>query len=506
LRIRFFYLLLLSACNLRTTYERPPVDISRNWRFEQQPFEAYANVAWWEQFQDPILNDLISIALQNNQNLQVAIARVLQYYDQYRVVAGNLYPQISAEGSIDRLKLSEDVAYQPLTPAIPPTPLLPGFPGSPATPRFNWLYQLYLKFSYEIDFWGKVRNQTAAAWADYQAQVDAERNVVVALVSNVASSYIRLKQLDNQLLISKLTLESRNNSWDIANKRFDAGLISQLDVKQAESDAEAAAVQVTNYERLIPQQEDLISVLLGRPSGPIPRGVLLSDMKLPPAIPAGLPSDLLENRPDILQAEQNMISANAQIGVARAAFFPAFNLTGFGGKKSTSTDNFFNQSASIWDYNLDALQPLFRGGALIYQLKEDEAILREAIHNYQQTILTALQEVNDALIGHQKAQEKLEIQTRQVAALQEYLKLASLRYFNGQNDYLTVLNAENTLFQAQLEEANTEADVFTTLVDLYKALGQGWQVGSGYCIPCSEDMNTCNLETVHKPEDMNPCN
>jgi multidrug efflux system outer membrane protein len=442
------------------------MDLTESWRFELPQLEAYANVAWWEELGDPVLTELIKTALLNNQNLQVAIARVLQYYDQYKVVFANLLPHLTAQGTADRLKLSKAVVFQPVVPPIP---------------RLNWLYQTYLQVSYELDFWGKIRNQTAAAWADYLAQIDAQRNVVVSLVSNVAQSYVQLKQFDNQLLIAQQTFDSRQKAWEIQKKRYDAGLISDMEVKQAESDMQSAQVQVVNFEQLIAQQEDLISVLLGQQPGPIPRGTLLTEMTLPPQIPAGLPSDLLENRPDIMQAEQNMISANAQIGVARAAFFPDFTFTGVTGKKSTSLDNFWKGQASAFDYTLDALQPLFMGGQLIYQLKEQEAILRETIFAYQQTVLTALQEVNDALIGHEKTQEKLQIQTLQVAALAEYLRLSQLRYDNGQNDYLTVLNAENTLFIVQLDKANTEAEVFITLIDLYKALGQGWQVDSEYC-------------------------
>ena len=466
--------LVLAGCNLSPSYERPDMHLTESWRFELDDLEAYANVAWWEAFQDPVLTDLIKTALQNNQNLQVAVSRVLQYYDQYRVVFANLLPHVDGQAIVDRVKNSNAMTTIPR-------------PPSAISPRISWLYQLYLKFSYEIDFWGKIRNQAASAWASYLSQVDAQRNVVVGLVSGVAQGYVQLKQFDNQLKISQGTYEARKNAWDIQLKRFNVGLVSEMEVKQAESDAEAAAVQVVNFKTLIAQQEDLICVLLGQQPGPIPRGVLLSEMKLPPEIPAGLPSDLLENRPDIMQAEQNIIAANANIGVARAAFFPTLLLTGAMGKESITTHYLLKSAASTFDYSLNALQPLFEGGKLVYQLKEQEALLQEAIHSYQQTILTALQEANDSIIGHANAKEKLQIQVDQVAALAEYLRLSILRYGNGQNDYLTVLNAENSLFAAQLESAATEANVFKTLIDLYKALGQGWQVDGDYA-------NTANCD------------
>jgi multidrug efflux system outer membrane protein len=457
--------LFLGSCNLSPRYERPDMNLSKEWRFPLEDLEGYANVAWWEAFEDPILTDLIKTALQNNQDLQVAIARVLQFYDQYRVAFSHLLPEVNGQAQGDRIKSS-----YALTPTPPPT----------SAGRITSLYQLLLNFSYEFDFWGKIRNQAASAWADYLGQVDAQRNVVVALVSNVAKGYVQLKEFDNQLMVAQKTWESRKAAWDYQLKRFRVGLVSEMEVKQAESDAESAAAQIINFKTFIAQQEDLISVLLGKEPGPIPRGVLLDEMKLPPKVPAGLPSDLLENRPDILQAEQKIISANAQIGAARAAFFPDFTFTGTTGKRSITTRNLFNSLADSFDYSLEAIQPLFEGGRLIYQLKEEEAILQEAVHLYQQTILTALQEVDDALISYENTQEKLEVKTRQVEALARYFKLANLRYENGQNDYLTVLSAENSFFQAQLEKVATQADIFNSLIDLYKALGQGWQVDGDY--------------------------
>lgn len=459
-------LILLAGCNFSPTYSRPEMDIGESFRFEPENVAEYANIAWWKQLQDPTLDDLIQTALNNNQNLKVATARMVEFYDRYRVVFSQFFPEIDGIANYDRIKLSKDIDYQPLSPLVP---------------RINNLYTLIMQISYEFDFWGRIRNETQAAKSNYFAQVDERRNVILSLVTSVAAAYIQLKQFDSQLNISKLTYETRKKAWDIALLRFDAGLVSELDVKQAETDALTAEVQIKNFEIFVAQQEDLISVLLGQPPGPIPRGVLLTDLTLPPKIPTGLPSDLLENRPDILQAEEQIIAANAQVGVARSAFFPKITLSGVDGQRSTATKNFLDNSANLFDLGLQAFEPLFTGWRLTYQLKANEAVLLEAIHSYQQTILTALQEVDDALVGHEKAKEKLVIQKERVAALSQYLKLANLRYFNGLNDYLTVLNAEQGLFQARLEQASTEADLYLTLINLYKALGQGWDIPEETC-------------------------
>jgi multidrug efflux system outer membrane protein len=444
--------------------------MGENWRFAPENQAEYANLAWWRQFDDPVLDELIQKALDNNQDLQTATARVAEFYARYREVFAELFPELYAAGGLDRIKQSEDISF---------------FPVLPHVPRINNLYHLFLKISYEFDFWGKIRNAAEAAKDEYLSKIEAKRTVIVSLVSAVAIAYLQLKQYDNQLAISRSTLASRMESWEIAKLRFEAGLVSEMEANQAEAEAESAATQVTNFEALVPRHENLISVLIGEAPSPIPRGPLLTELKMPPTIPAGIPSDLLENRPDIREAEQKLLSTNAAIGAARALFFPSIALTGTAGQLSTLVHDFFDNSASFFDLALHGLQPLFTGGKIVYQVKLANALMEEALHSYQQTILTALREVEDALVSHQKAKEKLEILKRQTAALQEYLNLAILRYMNGQNDYLTVLNAQSSLFRVQLEEAEAETDVFTSLITLYKALGQGWQAAEEpACEPC----------------------
>lgn len=463
-------LLLFAGCNFKPHYSRPDMDVPSAFRFSPETNEEYVNLPWWEQFEDPILNELIQTALKNNQDLQATTAKVLEFYARYQEVFSRFFPTINAGFAPDRIKLSEDINFLPIPPGVP---------------RINTLYQLFGQLSYEIDFWGRIRNSNEAAKNEYLSRIDARNVVILSLVSSVAKAYIRLQQSDAQLLISKETYRSRKDSWNIANLRYDAGLVSFMEVKQAESEAEAAQVQIKNFEKFIAEQEDLLSLLMGSPPGPIPRGKLLSENNLPPSIPSGLPSNLLENRPDILQAEKIMMAANARIGVARAAFFPTLQLTGLQGQRSTDFDSFFKQSAESFLWGISALQPLFTGGRLTGQLNEAHAAFMETAHSYYQTVLTAFQEVSDALIAHQKAKEKLEVQKKQTASLVEYLRLANLRYFNGQNDYLTVVDSEKNLFQVQLDTVTTEAEVFVTLIDLYKALGQGWDVEADYCAKCN---------------------
>ncbi len=391
-----FVFFFLSSCNFKPQYTRPEMDVPENYRFGEDDNEQYANLQWWEQLGDPVLNDLIQTAVQNNQDLQVATARVLEFYARYQVVFSQFFPQISINPTIDRLKASNDVDFQPPSKFIP---------------RINTLYQTFLLVSYELDFWGRIRNATESAKANYLAQIDARNTTILTIITSVAKAYVALLEFDYQLEISKLTYESRMESWRIAKLRYDAGLISEMEVKQAESEAEGAEVQIKNFEAFVPEQENLISVLIGSVPGPIKRGPLLTQTQLP-VVPMGLPSDLLENRPDIMQAEENMISANAQIGVARAAFFPTLTLTGAQGQKTTDFDKFFKSSASAFDWGAGALQYLYTGGRLTGQLNEAEAVFLETVHSYQQTVLTAFQEVSDALIAHQKAKEKLEVQKK----------------------------------------------------------------------------------------------
>jgi multidrug efflux system outer membrane protein len=491
---KLLILLALCSCSVKPDYCRPVIDsMPEAWRFPIENATEYANIDWWKQLDDPVLDDLIQTALANNQNLQVATARVLEFFARYRVAASELFPQIYLDTGAERQKtvkppslsgtVPTSIAGIPIPSAItaPIQSAVNSLTSALVPPRINNIYHLFVNLlSYEVDFWGRIRSSIESAKYQYLAEMNARKNIIVTLVASLAQSYIQLKQYDAQLRISKKTYESRLISWDIARKRFDVGLISNMEVKQAESQAQDAEIQIKNFELFVATTEDLISVLIGAPPQAINRGVLLTQLKKPKAIPSGLPSDLISNRPDVIQAEDQLIAANAQIGVARAAFLPTFDLTGTIGQRSNDLHNLLNNPASLFDGAVDVLQPLYTGGRLDNQLLQAEALYKEALHTYKQTILTALQEVNDALISHEKAKEKAAIHAKEVLALEEYLRLSQLRYENGQNDYLTVVNSETSLFQVQLAEVINQAGVFLSLVDLYKALGQGWGAATDY--------------------------
>jgi multidrug efflux system outer membrane protein len=298
----------------------------------------------------------------------------------------------------------------------------------------------------------------------------------LTLVSAVAEAYIFLRQLDLELEIALATLESRRESLQIAKYRFEGGVTSEIEVTQAEFAYQDTLGSLKQLERLIPQQENLLSILLGQNPGSILRGKSVYQLTLPKEVPMGLPSDLLERRPDILQAENQLIAANANIGVARAAFFPQISLTGLFGGDSFELKKVFTKGARTWQIGGTLLQQIFTGGALIGQLRVTEAQKEEAVFGYEQTILNAFREVDDALIGHKKAKEEVIVRKAEVDALKEYLHLAWLRYYEGETQYLTVLDAERQLFAAEIQQAETQGDLFTTLVQIYKALGGGWVV------------------------------
>ncbi len=458
----------MGACNFAPRYTQPELsDMPQEWRFSSEEGSTLCNLRWWEAIGDPILNQLIETALQNNKDLKVAIYRVKEYWGQYEVVRSALLPQINFSGNAFKERLPTNANF---------THFLPGI--NPIIQNFQGLFNL----SYEFDFWGQIRNQTFAAYSLYLAQIENRRTVVLSLVASVARAYIYLRQLDLEMTVSLETLQSREESLRIARARFEGGQTSEIDVTQAASAYEEAVVAVKELERQIPQQEDLLSVLLGQSPTDILRGKAVYEFALPEEIPAGQPCEILTQRPDIMAAEERLIASNANIGVARAAFFPQLSLAAFYGRNSFYLNQFFDQSSKVWQIGGNILQQIFTGGALFGQLEVAKAQQKEALFQYQQTILTALREVNDSLIGYEKSQEIFAAYEADVIALQEYLKLSWLRYYEGQTQYLTVLDAERTLFSAQILLAQAQADQFLTLVDLYKALGGGWVLDADTCL------------------------
>jgi outer membrane protein, multidrug efflux system len=454
-------ILLISTffgCTVGPNYQRPSVDAPQSWRFEDREAKDVANTAWWEQFNDPVLNDLIRIAIEENKDLKIAAARVEEFAGLYGTTRAALFPQVGAGASASRQRTSEKTGPAPL--------------DGQANPTFN-NYEVFLNASWEIDLWGKLRRATEAARANLLSTEEARRTVILTLVSSVANSYINLRALDKQLELTKQTAERYKESYDIFKLRFEYGIVSEIEVSQAKSQYEEALANIPFFEKTIAQQENALSLLLGRNPGPIPRGNTIDQLMLP-AVPAGLPSDILMNRPDILQAEQNLIAANANIGVARAQYFPAISLTGLFGWASNDLSDLFKGASRTWNWTVPVTAPIFTAGAIAGQVKAAEALQQQALFTYEQAIQTSFREVDDALVDQRKTKEQLEALVQQVDALRNYSSLAWVRYENGYTSYLEVIDADSRLYNAEVTHTKTQGNLFQALVNVYKAMGGGW--------------------------------
>jgi multidrug efflux system outer membrane protein len=449
----------LGGCLLGPNYVRPTVEIPANYRFSSAEAADVANTAWWEQFQDPVLNDLIAEALANNKDVKVAAARVDQFLGQFVTTRSGLFPQLSAGFDAARQRASQDGAV----------PLPAG-----VSPIYNQ-FQPTLSAAWEIDVFGRVRRETESARAALLATEEGRRATILSLVASVATAYINLRDLDQQLVIAKETTSSRAESVHVFTLRFGGGDVSQMELSQSQSEYEASLATIPQLEVQIAQQEDALSVLLGRNPGDILRGRQVSDLAIP-AVPAGLPSDLLERRPDVLQAEQNLVAANALIGAARALYFPSISLTGLFGSVSTDFSKLFTGPARVWAFAGSVSVPIFTAGSISGQVKQAEAQQQQALFQYQESIQTAFQEVDDALIALQKSREQLVVLGREVDSLRTYARLARLRFEGGYTSYIEVLDAERSLFNAQLSYTQTNGLVYESVVALYKAMGGGWVV------------------------------
>jgi len=453
------FTLLLAGCMMGSNYQRPEVDRPQTWRFEDKEAKDVANTAWWKQFNDPVLNGLVQTALQENKDIKIAAARVEQFIGQYGTTRAALFPQIGAGGAYGRQRISELTGPSPLE-------------DTGANPTFN-SSELFLNAAWEIDLWGKLRRATEAARANILSSEEARRTVILTLVSAVANSYINLRDLDKQLELTRKAAQSYKESYDIFKLRFEYGVVSEVEVSQSKSQYEQALSNIPFFEKLISQQENSLSVLLGRNPGPIARGKTIDELMLP-AVPAGLPSDILVNRPDIRQAEQNLIAANANIGVAKALYFPTISLTGLFGWASNDLSDLFKGPAKTWSWAVPASAPIFTAGAIAGQVKSAEAVQQQALLTYQQSIQTAFREVDDSLIDQRRTKEQLEALVQQLGALRDYERLSWLRYDNGYTSYLEVLDAQSRLYNAELTHAQTQGVLFQALVNLYKAMGGGW--------------------------------
>jgi len=454
LTIILCFSIAVSGCAVGPDYERPMVDTPSAWRINTDEAIDTANTAWWEQFQDPVLSDLINMALLENRDVRIAAARMKQFMARVEIARSGFYPRVAYGVAGSKDQASKNI--------IPP-----GLESLTET------WQAALNVGWELDVWGRLRRATEAAYADLLAAEESRRTVILSLVSSVATGYITLRGLDAQLEIAKRTVKSRQESLELFELQFEGGVISELTLAQVRSEYEQALAAVPEIELQIAQTENVLSILLGHNPGDLPRGLPIDQLSLT-SIPAGIPSDVLEKRPDIAQAEQNLIAANALIGVARAEYYPRISLTGLAGVASGDLSNLFEKDSLVWSIGGDAIGAIFAGGSISAGVKQSEAYYRELLYKYQQSILTALREVEDALVTTRKAREKLQAQERRIKALSDYASLARLRYENGYASYIEVLDAERSLFDSELSAVRTQSEVIVGLINTYKSMGGGW--------------------------------
>lgn len=445
------------GCAVGPDYARPEVDVPASYRFATDADTAAAPnpATWWTQIGDPVLDDLVAAARVRNRDVLIATARVEEYYGRVMVVRGGMLPQVGAEAGAGRQRLSSN-----------------GGTALPADNPFNQV-RADVFASWEIDLFGRLRRLTEAARADWVASDQARRSTEISVVAAVASGYITLRDLDNRLRIARETLGSRQGALTVFRDRFEGGVVSEVEYAQARSEYASAKASVEQFLQLVAQQENLISGLLGDNPHEIERGKAIDELVLP-LVPVGLPSALLEQRPDLLLAEQNLVAANARIGAARAEYFPTISLTGLFGTASTSLSGLWTGSARAWSFAGVISVPIFSGGVIAGDVKQAEARQVQALRGYQQAIQTAFREVADALVGAQKTRSQLLAKDEQVDALARYASLARDRYEGGYTSYLEVLDSERALFAAQLDQSSLRGAEFGQVVQLYKALGGGW--------------------------------
>jgi outer membrane protein, multidrug efflux system len=451
---------LSAGCVVGPNYKRPAVPAPSVYRGVSPEQTVTPDVAsfgdqkWWDAFQDDALRDLIRSAFQQNYDVRIAAARILEARALLGIARADQLPDVNAAASVVNERFPQAAGRQ----AVETSPT-----------------QVTLSLAWELDFWGKFRRATESARADLLSEEWAQRQIVSSLVSDVASAYFQLREQDLELEISRQTLASRKDSLRLTQLLADRGATSMLDVRQAEQLVFGAGASIPDLERRIEQQENFISILVGKNPEGIVRGRRLVDQPHPPEVPAGLPSSLLERRPDILQAEQELIAANAQIGVAKADFFPQISLTAVGGSQSSALTRLFAGPAGLWTVGASALQPIFEGGRIRNRVRFAEARAQEVTFVYQRTVQQAFREVSDALVDYRKSQE-VRIQQQQLTiAAEDATRLSNLRYRGGAASYLEVLDSETRSFAAQLALAQAELRELQSFVQIYRSLGGGWQ-------------------------------
>jgi outer membrane protein, multidrug efflux system len=452
-------LVLEAGCLMGPKYKRPSIDVPQEYRApapqEAAQASSLGNEQWWQVYQDPALTQLIHTAIAQNYDVRIAAARVLEAQAQVGITRANQLPSANVGADV----FSQQNAKV--------TNLFPAYQVNGG--------ELSLSVIWNLDFWGKYRRQTEAARAQLLATEWGRRAVISSLVANVATAYFQLRALDSELEISKRTLASRQESLKLTHFLENHGSASGLDVSQAEQLVYTASETIPDLERQIQQQENVLSVLLGENPQSIPRGRALTEQPVPQNVPAGLPSELLERRPDVRQAEENVVAANAQIGVAKAAFFPNLSLTGLGGLESNALHQFITTPSETWYGAFNVSQPVFQGGALRSQLRFARANWQETVFSYQQTVQNALEQVSNSVVATQKDREFREQQELLTQAAHQTDQLSEVLYKNGGASYLQVLTSETNYFSAELNLVQAQLNERLALVQLYQALGGGWQ-------------------------------
>jgi multidrug efflux system outer membrane protein len=452
-------LLLFAGCAVGPNYKRPAVNLPTDYRAaapaQSDSAASLGNEKWWEVYQDPVLAQLIHTALQQNYDARIAATRVLEAQAQLGITRANQFPSASVGAGVSsqqNAKVSN---------------LFPAYQVNEG--------QLNLSVIWNLDFWGKYRRQTEEARAQLLATKWGQQAVISSLVANVATAYFELRALDAELEIAKSTLGSRQQSLQLTRVLETHGSASDLDVSQSEQLVYTASETIPDLERQIEQQENALSILLGENPGSVRRGNTLTQQPVPDNVPAGLPSELLERRPDVREAEANMMAANAQIGVAKASLFPSISLTGAGGLESNALHHFLQQPSQTWNAGLNITQPIFEGGALRSQLRLARAQWQESVLSYQQTVQNSLGQVSNALVAYDKDRQFREQQELLAQAAERSDRLSLVLYRNGGASYLQVLTNETNYFSAELNLVDAQLNERLALVQLYQALGGGWE-------------------------------
>jgi len=457
--------ILVLGCKVGPNYRRPiihPPDVFRGTGVDTPPADAtsLADLKWFEVFKDERLQELIQTALRQNYDLRDAVLRVDAARANLGITRADQFPSIDVSADITTLRRSTNGGF-----------LLPF--GFESKRTFGSVFLNLLSF--EVDAWGRLRRATEAVRADLLLAEENRKTVVTTLVSDVAAAYFNLLELDMELEIARRTLATREDSLRLIDVRQRGGVATLLDLRQAEQLVYTAGATIPDVERLIEQNENQIQLLLGLSPGAVVRGLRLTEQPQLPSVPPGLPSSLLERRPDIRAAEQNLVAANALIGIAKAAYFPQITLTGFLGSETSQLSDLFTGPARAWQFVPQVIQPIFEGGRIRSNVKLTEAGREIALVQYERTIETAFREVSDALVQHRRVTEIRTQQELLVAALQDRSRLAYMRYRGGVDTLLNALDADRDLFAVELDLARTRRDELQAVVQLYKALGGGWQ-------------------------------